>query len=136
MDKYKNCALRIDERLYRRITQHIQLLKRLNIAINQQKWMEDAILKKLDKQEKQNFAQSIHSEKNLGFKINIELDAKIEKMVEIIKKFSSSYSKKKWILESIYEKLELEEKETEITANELLKSLLKESVKSSGSIQK
>ena len=134
MDQFKSYSVRIEGRLYKRIFQHIQLLKRMSIVLNKQKWLEDAIVRKLEKDEEQDLTETIDSEKHLSFQVNVQLDAKIDKRVEVIKKFCNSYSKKKWILESIYEKLDLEEKEIEKKASERLKSMLKESIESSETV--
>ena len=129
VNEIKNCSLRIGERFYRRFIDHIQLLKRLNIIKNQQDWVEDAVLSKLEKEEEQNATECLHREKHLNFKINSQIDSQVERRVQVIKKIRSSFSKKKWFLEAIHEKLETEEMETKIkTTKELLKSMLNEAL--------
>jgi hypothetical protein len=58
------------------------------------------------------------------FVISHEIDNKISKMVEIIRRYRNSYSKKQWILQAIYEKLDIEEDETEKQARNLLENIL------------
>lgn len=126
MDHIKNCSIRIGERLYKRINKHVQLLKHLKKTQNKQDWIEQAILEKLAKEEEGDISESVSPEKHLSFKIQSQIDAKIENRVEFIKKIRGSFSKKQWILEAVYEKLDLEEKETEKNAKELLKNMLKD----------
>jgi hypothetical protein len=127
----KNYSIRIGERLYRRINRHIQLLKRLNHIQNKQNWIEKAILEKLEREEEQSIAECISPEKHLSFKIHSQINVKIERSVEVIKKLRGNFSKKQWILEAIYEKLDMEEKEIEKKSKELFKTMLKESSESS-----
>lgn len=125
VNQIKNYSIRIGERLYKRITKHIQLLKHLKITQNKQRWVERAILEKIERDEKQEIIECISPEKHLSFKISSHIDAKVEKRVEVIKKLRGSFSKKQWILEAIYEKLEMEEKETEQKTKEMFQKMLK-----------
>lgn len=126
VDQVRNYSLRIGERFYKRISKHIQLLKQLNSIQNKQEWIEETILIKLKKEEEQDLDECIPSEKYLSFKIKIQIDAKIEKRVEMIKKIRGSFSKKQWIVEAIYDRLDIEEKAIKEKAKELLKNILKE----------
>jgi hypothetical protein len=123
-NKIKNYSIRIGERLYKRIYKHIQLLKHLNKIQNKQSWLEGAIQDKLEREKELDIVDCISPEKHLSFKISSQIDAKIEKKVEIIKKFRSSFSKKQWVLEAIYEKLDNEEIGTEQKAKDLMKNML------------
>jgi hypothetical protein len=126
LDHIKNYSIRIGERLYIRINKHILFLKHLNKSQNKQAWIEEAILDKLKKEEEQDGIECISREKHLSFKIRSQIDTRIEKRVEFIKKIRGSFSKKQWLLEAIYEKLDTEEEETEKKAKEFLKNMLKE----------
>ena len=127
MNKIKNCSIRIEERFYKRLIDHIQLLKRLNNVKNQQHWVEEAILTKLKKEEVQVITECSSRKKHLNFKINYQINAQVEIRVELMKKIRGNFSKKKWFLEAIHEKLEAEEKKTKIkTTKEIFKSMLNE----------
>ncbi len=126
IDQIKNYSLRIGERFYKRLSKHIHFLKQLNSIQNKQEWIEQAILAKLRQEEKQDVDEGFPPEKYLSFKISSQINAKIEKRVEVIKKIRGSFSKKQWILEAIHERLDLEEKETKEKAQELFKNMLKE----------
>ena len=126
----RNYSIRIGERFYRRLFKHIQFLKQLKSIQNQQQWLAEAILAQLKKEEEQDINAYISSEKHLSFKISSDIDARIEKRVNVIKKFRISFSKKQWVLEAISERLDAEEKETREKAQELLKNMLKETSES------
>ena len=126
VNQIRNYSLRIGERLYKRLSKHIQFLKHLNSIQNKQEWVEGAILSRLKKEELQEVDECIPQEKHLSFKISSQIDARVEKRVEAIKKIRGSFSKKQWILEAIHERLDLEEKETKEKAQKLLKNMLED----------
>lgn len=102
----KNFTIRISENLHKRFNQHINCLKHVNRIKTKQNWIEDALREKLERDEK--ISYEILNEKLLRFKVNENLFLEIDNKVKIIKKFRN-YSKKQWILEAIYEKLDREE---------------------------
>lgn len=123
LHQLKSCSLRIGGNLYRRITKHIQLLKNLNDRIQtRQSWVEKAIEEKLEMDDSLQLNEDMLTDKYLHFKISLHLNEKIEKKVRIIKQFRTSFSKKQWILEAIYKKLDREE----YKSKESLKNLLAE----------
>lgn len=126
LTKIRNYSLRIGERLYKRLSKHIQLLKHLRSIKNQQEWLEKAILTKIKKEEEQDTTKYFSPEKYLSFKISSQLDVQVEKRVEIMKKIRGNFSKKQWVLEAIYERLEAEEAETEARTKELFNNILRE----------
>lgn len=126
MNEVKHCSIRIAESFYKRISNHIQLLKRLNGVKNQQHWVEEAILAKLKKEEEQETQESFSGEKYLSFNINSQIDDQVERRVKVMKKIRGSFTKKQWILEAINEKLDKEETETIIKTRELFKIMLNE----------
>lgn len=126
VNEVKHCSIRISKRFYTRFMNHIQLLKRLNSIKNQQHWIEEAILDKLKKKEERDNTECSSLEKYLSFKINSQIDAKVERKVEVMKKTRGSFTKKQWILEAINEKLNAEEIETIIKTKELFQIMLNE----------
>jgi hypothetical protein len=118
-----NYSLRIGERLYARIYKHIHFLKSLKIIKNKKDWIEKTILDKLENDEE--ICDSMSPVKHLSFKILPHIDDKIKARVEVIKQLRGHFSKKQWVLEAIYEKLDKEEKETEQKSKEMIKKLLK-----------
>jgi hypothetical protein len=131
VNQIKNISMRIGEHLYKRISQHIQYLKHLNKSQNKQSWIENAILRKLKKEEEEDVSESLSPEKHLSFKISSLINARIEKRVEVEKQLRKSFSKKMWILEAINEQLDLEEEGTEIKTKKLFKNLLKKTSEAS-----
>jgi hypothetical protein len=127
VNRIKNYSIRIEERLYKRINKHIQLLKHLNSSQSQKNWIEKAILEKFEREEERNITECIPPEKHLSFKTNSQIHATIEKKVEVIRKFRSSFSKKQWILEAIQEKLDREEEKIEKQTKELLENMINSS---------
>ena len=125
----RNYSLRIGERLYKRLTKHIQFLKHLDSIKNKQAWLEKAILEKLKEEEELDAIEHFSPERHLSFRIAAQIDDRIERRVEIMKKIRSSFSKKQWILEAIHARLDNEEVETEIKAKELFNKIVKETSK-------
>ncbi len=122
LNQLKSYSLRIGQNLYKRISKHIQLLKNLNNSVQtKQDWVEKAIEEKLERENTPQSNEDMLADKYLHFKINSHLNEEIEKKVRIIRQFRTSFSKKQWILEAIYEKLDREESKSK----DNLKSMLK-----------
>ncbi len=117
-------TVRIGNHLYQRINKHMRLLKNLKNETSKQKWIKEAISEKLKVDET--------SDENLGdrflhLKFEIELWHEVQKKIEILKTFYTSISKKQWIEEAIYEKLDREEQDS--------KDLLKDMIKKASEVQ-
>lgn len=102
-------VVKIPESLFKRIDDHIMAIN----AIEQEKvrkndWFEDAIQEKLNSTKKI-CPRNIKRERNLNIKLRPNISHEIDKHVSILKTIHTTYSKKKWILEAVYEKLEREE---------------------------
>ncbi|WP_068470608.1 hypothetical protein [Candidatus Protochlamydia phocaeensis] len=124
LNKLKSFSIRIAEHLYERFSKHIQLLKYVRkTSKNKAKWIEESFIEKLERERELSF-DTIPDEKILHFKIDEQLYQEIEDRVNIIKKFRN-YSKKQWMVEAIYEKLEREEQE----AKRLMQNMLQEASK-------
>ncbi len=109
---FTNYGVRIGNNLHQRITKHINMLKYLEDPCKtRQTWITQAIKEKLDSEEKLG-PEGIPSDRFLNIKLSSELNHKIERRVDIIKKIRISFSKKLWLLEAIYEKLDRDETET------------------------
>lgn len=126
LNQISHYSIRVGERFYKRLSKHIQLLKKLKSIKNKQRWIEETLLMRLKKEEELDLEECIPSEKYLSFKINSQIDAKIEQRVEIIKRVRGSFSKKQWVVEAICDRLDIEEKITKEKAQELFKNMLKE----------
>jgi hypothetical protein len=100
----------ISPHIHERIERHVLVLKRLvDRSTTKQRWVAHAIKEKLAKDADN---QMIPKETRLNVKIDEELDRQVLQRIEFIKKFRSSYSKKQWIMDAIFEKLERDEAET------------------------
>lgn len=105
----KRFTIRIGENLHKRFSKHIWSLKNLNKqSANKQNWIAQAFKEKLAQQDES--THDILSEKMLHFRISIELFEEMSKRVETIRKFRN-FTKKEWMLEAIYEKLDRDEQQ-------------------------
>ncbi|MBA3283955.1 MAG: hypothetical protein H0U27_02690 [Nitrosopumilus sp.] len=101
----------ISPHLQERLERHILILKRfIDRSATKQRWITEAIKEKLS-----NYANNpiVSKELRLYLRIEEELEKKVLEKVEYIKKFRSSYSKKQWIMEAIFEKLDRDESDAE-----------------------
>lgn len=109
INHFQSYSLSIGENLWNRIDKHINLLKHLdNKSISKQNWVKEALEERLALSEKADF-DKIPKAKHMNFKINESLNFKIEQEVKVIKKLRKSYSKKKWIVDALYDKLDRED---------------------------
>ncbi len=128
LPKLKLCTIRVGENLYKRISKHVDTLKKcFNNSYSRNRWISDAVHAKLEKEIQSN---SITVDKHLGARIDVRILNKINEQVKLMKKFNSSYSKQKWLVEAISEKLEEDEQSTKNRLNELITASKKETRKS------
>lgn len=119
----KGYTVKIDEQLFKRLEKHIKVLKRIEqTGISKQTWITDAIKEKLAK-DKDPGNMDLPKERHLTLKINDPINEKIDAKVNILKQLQASYSKKKWLLEAIYEKLESEEPKTKQYLEDLISQI-------------
>lgn len=106
----KNYSLRIGENLYQRINKHIHLLKHLdNHSHSKKRWIVEAIKEKIEI-EQDMAPEDIPKERFIGFTVDEYLSEKIEKRIDLVRRFRVSFSKKLWFVEAIYEKLDRDER--------------------------
>jgi len=104
-------TVNISPNIHERLEKHIFLLKKLiDTSLTKQRWLLHAIKEKLDNDAMDN---SPPKPTTLHVKIDAEIDKKLLKRVEFIKKFRYSYSKKQWIVDAVLEKLDRDEKEVQ-----------------------
>jgi hypothetical protein len=112
LNKFISYSIRIGESFYGRLSNHINLIKHFhNHAYSKQIWIIEAIKERLEKEEKSEDL-SLNIDKYLNFKLDEKTQDRVEKRVKILSQFSKSFSRKKWILEAIEEKLNREEIKT------------------------
>ena len=100
-------AIEISESLYRKIDKLIHIFNKLDDqSYSKQSWVLEAIKEKLVTEGENNDVPKV---KFLKLQMSPQINQKIEEKVSLYKQFRTSYSKKKWLLEAIYEK-KLEEK--------------------------
>lgn len=105
----KHYGFKIGEVLYNRIDKHIRILRYINKRnVGKGDWISDALKEKLEREKAPSF-DNVPKERFLNFKVEKQLGDEIEKRIDFIKMFRDSYSRKQWVLEAIYEKLEKEE---------------------------
>lgn len=122
----KHYGFKIGEALYNRLDKHIRILRHINKSnVSKGDWLSNALKEKLARESSPSF-DNIPKERYLNFKVEKELGDDIEKRIELIKKFRDSYSRKQWVLEAIYEKLEKEEDSSRKILDEI-SSLIKNS---------
>lgn len=99
----KQIPISISANLYEKLTKHLFLLKAINKRFSQSEWISDAIKENL---ESEKIDGSLPRER----KINISMDEytfkRLEERVQFFKQIYSSFSKKKWIVQAIYKKLD------------------------------
>lgn len=110
----------VGEHLFTRISKILNLVRCFDQwnKITRQKWLEQAFAEKLTIEESQNI-EDIPKERNLTFFVDEVMMARIEKRVDVISKFRRTYSKKKWFLEAIFEKLDRDEENVREHLNKL-----------------
>lgn len=124
--KVKFCSIRVGENLYNRICKHIERLKKFqDSSYSRGQWINDAIKNKLEKEIKGN---TIAVDKHLNTRIDVKLIEMINQQVTIMKKFNSSYSKQKWFVEALSDKLEDEEQSAKNRLNDLIEASKKEAI--------
>ena len=111
-------AVEIDDSLLSEIEKLISLLKKYDIRHNVQSWTLEALREKMIL-EKKSKDFKISKEKFLRIIISEKLRQHIENRVLEIKKVRRSYSKKKWILDAIYEKILKDQSQIEVLINEI-----------------
>jgi len=92
----------IDTPLYDRLQNHLLALKGIEGKATKQSWLCQAISEKINKEN----PSEIPKESRLHFSIDSDSLNEIEKRVNFCRKFLTSYSRKQWIVEAIYEKLQ------------------------------
>lgn len=107
-------VIEISESLHKKIENQI---KRLNCSHSKKSWVLEAIKEKLQAPPK------VAKQTHLNLLMSQELNLELEEQVTQHKQYRKSYSKKKWIVEALYEKLEREENQAEALL-ERFKSLL------------
>ena len=113
-----NHSITVGDHLHKRIEKHLCLLKYLeNQSYTKQRWLISAFLEKIESENEMDF--SSHKSKYLRFKLNKQLQEKIEGKINFIKKFRRSYSKKQWFIEAVHEKLEREEEKAKKLIHQL-----------------
>lgn len=111
-------TVRIGNHLYQRINKHMRLLKNIRRDNSKQKWIQEAIREKLKEDE---ISNENLGDRFLHLKFDMDLWQEIQKKIEILKAFYTSISKKQWIEEAIYEKLDREEQ----NSKDLIKDMIK-----------
>lgn len=109
-EKRINYSFKVEDAIYRRIEKIVHILTFLDQNQNaptKQKWLLEAINEKIENETE--LPQEAISDKQLIVRIDENLNEKLDKKIAKIKKLRPNYSKKKWILEAICEKLEQEE---------------------------
>lgn len=115
----KGYTITIDERLYQRLEKHLRILRHIeHKGLSKQKWVMDAIKEKLEKEDCDKNS-ALPKDRHLVLMLNELINVKIASKVNVQKQFRNSYSKKQWLLEAIYEKLENEEHKTKQFLDEL-----------------
>ena len=91
-----------------RLDKHILSLERMNRKrVTRHLWIEEAIQKKLDREVNLHPAD-IPKEARISLRLVKSLSDEINDKVSLMKRFRTTYSKNKWVIEAIEEKLEEE----------------------------
>lgn len=105
--KSQQYSVSISQNLHDRITKHLLILKKLcRQGQTKQNWLMEAIRERLEFEE--NNKECEFQERRITLQVDLLTEERLSHRVSYIKQFRSSYSKKKWILDAIEEKLEKE----------------------------
>lgn len=116
----KHCSISISERLYEILEDHIALLKvGGRQRLNKREWLKEAVEECLEEERKSGEIK-IPRRRNISFILNEEQNERINARVEVIKEAVGIFSKKKWLIEVIEEKLERERDIVEKVRKKLL----------------
>jgi hypothetical protein len=114
--KTQQYTVNISPILHHKLDQHIFLLKKLfKTGKTKRDWLTEAIEEKLAREEPK---RVVDKEKRVGLRLDLMTNKKLEERVEMIRRFRYSYSKKQWIVDAIYEKLDSEEEPAKKRFNE------------------
>lgn len=105
--------LRVGPSLSSRLEDHLYLLKKIGGSrVTKQNWIIEAIREKLDR----DVAESVPCQANKDRRMVLKLDPNtletLKSRIDLSRRIGASYSKNKWVLEAIDEKLEKESKQT------------------------
>lgn len=96
----------VDANLYEKLENHLFALRVTEGKNTKRAWVAQSIREKL----KNDDPSIIPKEKRLNIAIAEPLLIEIDKRVDLQKQFRTSYSKKQWLVEAIYEKLNRDNK--------------------------
>jgi hypothetical protein len=100
-------CIEISNSLHEKISHHVELLKRLDDrGYSRRRWALEAIKEQLHEEEHQVSDEDAQKKHVLSIAFPEHTHKRIEDKITAIKRFRKSYSKKKWILEALYSKLE------------------------------
>jgi len=106
----------ISPAIYNKLEKHLSLLRAIGRTSSKRNFLLQAIQ---DKLETEDLSVEIPKERRINFRISRIMFEQIDTRVDIMKKYRHTYSKKQWILEALYEKLEKDEKEAKNRLKEL-----------------
>lgn len=119
----KRLPFSVSSHLYEKLTKHLFLLKALKKKCSQSEWICSAINENL---ESENVDGDIPKQRKINLSIDEMTFQKLEERVQVYKQIYSSFSKKQWVIEAIYKKLDrdykqLKEELQKLHANQLKK---------------
>lgn len=107
----KLLPVKIGNHLFGRLMEHIHELAILKkTQISKQEWLTAAIEEKLRFEKKSPKDGDLLKQKSVFPRISPELNEELEEQVNQFKKSRKSYSKKQWVVDAIYEKLDRDDK--------------------------
>lgn len=113
----KSYTVHIADHIYKLLEEHIHMMKCLeDKSYTRQNWVINALKEKLHRS---NDKELLLKDRHLQLKLDQLMHENIESKVKLIKNFRRTYSRKKWIVEAIYEQLEREKEK----AKQLLQAL-------------
>lgn len=101
-------SLRLSNDLHSKLDKHLEKMRyREYSTISKQRWIIDAIKERLTEEEDLS-PEELPNGKYVNIRIDERLYEKIDNQVEKMKVIRKSYSKKQWIVEALYSKLNRE----------------------------
>lgn len=99
----RKISLKIGANLYEKLTQHLFLSKAANKRYSQSDWICEAIVEGL---ETEKIDGVLPKERKITISIDDDTLEKLEERVKFFQQIYTSFSKKQWVVEAIYKKLD------------------------------
>jgi hypothetical protein len=111
-------SLRVDDYLHNRLLDHLNMVKYVyQQDFSKTSWIKEAIQEKLER-DGHRCPEELSKDQYVNIKVTREMNEQIENRVKMIQQKRPGFSKKLWIIESFYAKLDRDEIKAKQTLDE------------------